>query len=365
MAVFMVDAEKAKGNASTIKSQKNSLQSYSRQIISIANRIQIGNEDKQIKRQLKKISELVNENAKECENLGNALIEIASLYQKTEKEIVDGKFNKENSTKANASMAKDDGNSNKKEDDQKDIIEQLKEKFNLSDIAIEALKLILGLIPGVNCIIDMYDLVKDVSDALEDGKLSAGEIFSLAVDTFSLVADVASFGALLKSMESVADGIKVAKTGGAADKLCNVAKKTDSIKNGIKNTVAQTKGGNKILDAADKAKKFTDKAEKMTDNASKIAVKKIITDAGDEKIRKTVTKKTADYIADRSLKSKTVYSDAAKAAEKYTGELMDNIYKAPKDFVKGKIKDKVNKKVEDFLDGKKQSTGHGGGGYAW
>ena len=66
MAVFMVDAEKAKGNASTIKSQKRTLQSYSRQIISVANQIRIGNEDRQLKKQLRKISELVNENAKDC-----------------------------------------------------------------------------------------------------------------------------------------------------------------------------------------------------------------------------------------------------------------------------------------------------------
>lgn len=355
MAVFMVDAEKAKGNASTIKSQKRTLQSYSRQIISVANQIRIGNEDRQLKKQLRKISEFVNENAKDCENLGNALIEIISLYQKTEKEIVDGKFNKESAATGKNSTEKNDGKSDKQTEDQQSILDKLKEKFNLSDIAMEALKLILGIIPGVNCLIDMYDLVKDLSGALEDGKLSAGEIFTLALDTFSLVADVASFGALLKSMEGVADGIKVAKSGGTAEKLCNVAKNVDTRKTAAKKVIDKgtdaakkmvdgTKNGHKVLEAATKA-------EKATDKLSEKAAKKIITKAGDTQIRTTVTKKATDYIADRSIKSKTVYKDAQKAAEKYTDKLMENIYSAPKDFVKGKAKEKAKKKIVYALDG--------------
>lgn len=341
MAVFMVEPEKTKSKAYAVKKQKRELQSYSERIVIIANQIKLGKEDTQLKKQLLKISELITKNANECENLGNVLLEIAALYKMTETEIIDGTSAKA-SPKSNENIsANNNGSDQNTASDQKDIIQQLIEKFDLGEFAVAALKLILGLIPGVNCIVDIYDLVSDIKDATKDGKLSAGETFGLAMDVISLVGDVVSFGALVKSMESVADGIKIAKTGGVADKAINIAKKADDSKKWVDSAISSTKAGNKALQTS---KVITDK----TDNLSKNVVKKVLKKSTEDNISKNITSNTADYVFSKSVKSKVTYNNAKDAAKKYSEEVINNIYGIPKD----KIKSARDNVIENALDGK-------------
>ena len=337
MAVFMINAEKAKSKASDIKAQKKELQSYSEQIVSIANKIRLGKEQEQIKKQLYKISNCISDSADECETLGSVLIEIVELYKKTEKEIVDGVSEKKSSNNNIGDASNSNDSSQNNSSGQNDILNKIKDKFDLSDLAVKTIKLILGFIPGVNCIVDIYDLVSDIKESLADGKISAGEALGLALDVVSLVGDVASFGALVKSMESVADGIKVAKTGGILEKGCNVAKKADDLKNRVNNTIGGTRIGNAMKNLSDK-----------TDEASKKVVKKVLNDSTENKIKEKVTSKTADYVFSKSNKSQVTYNEVKNAAEKYSKEFMENMYGCPKSEVKSKVQDKI----EEVLDGK-------------
>ena len=64
--------------------------------------------------------------------------------------------------------------------------------------AIEIIKFILGFIPVINCITDIYQLVDDVTQALsDDGKISGGEWLALGADVIFLGLDVVAAGSQL------------------------------------------------------------------------------------------------------------------------------------------------------------------------
>lgn len=357
MSVFMVNAALVRGQASEIKKQKRKLDNYSIQVLSISRSLQLGSSERIIKNELKKISEQLNEEGIDCEKLGAALIDIVDTYIKTENEILDGKSEGDGktgntSTSGNTSDANTDNSSERAKSDS-NILEQIKDKFNLNDAALDIVKLILGFIPGVNCLVDIYDLVNDIKDASKDGKLSAGESFTIAMDTISLASDVISFGALVKAMEGVADGVKVAKTGGFVEKAVNVSKGADSFTGRVVNGAQNSRAGRYISNSRDVVSngiKNSRAGQKVSDTARTVKNSNFgrtisrTADHVEQKITKTVANKVFKY----SDKSKIAYTDAVNAGNIYAKEVINNI----KDYPKSKVKDKAEEKVADILDGK-------------
>lgn len=81
--------------------------------------------------------------------------------------------------------------------------------------AIEIIKFILGFIPVINCITDIYQLVDDVTQALsDDGKISGGEWLALGADVIFLGLDVVAAGDIIKAVKVA----KVANTEAKAAK---------------------------------------------------------------------------------------------------------------------------------------------------
>lgn len=81
--------------------------------------------------------------------------------------------------------------------------------------AIEIIKFILGFIPVINCITDIYQLVDDVTQALsDDGKISGGEWLALGADVIFLGLDVVAAGDIIKA-------VKVAKVANTEAKAAN------------------------------------------------------------------------------------------------------------------------------------------------
>ena len=85
--------------------------------------------------------------------------------------------------------------------------------------AIEIIKFILGFIPVINCITDIYQLVDDVTQALsDDGKISGGEWLALGADVIFLGLDVVAAGDIIKAVKVA----KVANTEAAKDVIKKV-----------------------------------------------------------------------------------------------------------------------------------------------
>lgn len=357
MSVFMVNAALVRGQASEIKKQKRKLDNYSIQVLSISRSLQLGSSEKVIKNELKKISEQLNAEGIDCEKLGAALIDIVDTYIKTENEILDGKSESDGKTgntsnSGNTSAANTENSSEKTKSDS-NILEQIKDKFNLNDAALAIIKLILGFIPGVNCLVDIYDLVNDIKDASKDGKFSPGEIFTIAMDTISLASDVISFGALVKAMEGVADGVKVAKTGGVVEKAVNVSKEADSITGRTVDALKNTRQGTYIsnsMDVVSNGIKNSSVGQNVSDAARTVRNSnfgRTISRTADH-VEQKITKTAANKVFKYSDKSRIAYTDAVNAGNIYAKGVINNI----KDYPKSILEDKAEEKVADLLDGK-------------
>ena len=130
--------------------------------------------------------------------------------------------------------------------------------------AIEIIKFILGFIPVINCITDIYQLVDDVTQALsDDGKISGGEWLALGADVIFLGLDVVAAGDIIKAVKAAKTAEKkAAKRAGSVPTTKAAQKATKAAKNAVRKA-AQADEAKQIATGAAK-----DVIKKVTEGAA-------------------------------------------------------------------------------------------------
>lgn len=163
----------------------------------------------------------------------------------------------------------------------------------------EMLWTILSFIPGLNCIADIRQLIKDLKKVLDGDTPTVSEIMGILMDVAFLAMDFVSVLALAKNIGKGIKAAKLASTAAkdASQKAAKAAKAAEKAASKTGKTVAKTKAAKKAAKAANKAENAAKKAE-AAKNASKTAKK----EAAKNAIKET-TRATADNVKDKYIPS--------------------------------------------------------------
>ncbi len=281
-----VNLHQTKAEVVEIEKTKNLIIKQKGRIDQVSSQVDIGAETATIRKLLTDIAEKLELEADSAEELGKALQTIVKYYTDAENKIVNHSFTKRNPDE-DPSQPQITNPSDDVKEPPKTLDERLMEATGLSEEAITIIKLILGFIPGLNCIVDGYELVNDYQKAMKDGKLSDSERLGLLLDVGFLISDFSSLSVFAKSMSKAVKEAKVANTAAkkaskvaeeaaevAARKASKAAEVAEEAAGAAKKSYAKKQGAyleRKAEEAAAKATKASRKSVKAAERADQAA----------------------------------------------------------------------------------------------
>lgn len=239
-----------------------------------------------VEKSLDKCQNDLDNEINKIKEVSKIISEITKLYKDTESKIV----GTEKNSKQKISSSDYKGNDSN-ENDKKSIEDKIKDEFHLSDDEWKTIEvfidLLIGCIPGINCIYDVYNLVKDYNEAKEDGNVTNTEKVALLLDAIALATDTVTVFPLCKNAVKGYKEVKLAKT---------VAKSTKEGAEAAAKTAAKREAKKAVKDA----KKW-----------SKIA----------EKRGRSAVRREAEYKAARERELKSIAKKCGEQCEKNVADI--------------------------------------------
>ncbi|MDE6434737.1 MAG: hypothetical protein K2L07_10985 [Lachnospiraceae bacterium] len=304
MASFKIHTSVVKGQCETLSANEKTLFSYSSRVSEISAALSLGDSTEKIQQSLKVVCDNLNKESREFALLASKLEEIVGQYKMAESQIIEKDV-----------KVKDSNNEKTKND-----LPDSKEDSSSEDSAMEELIwTILGFIPGLNCIADIRQIVKDFEKAAADGKLSNSEIIAIIMDFAFLVMDTVSLLALVRNITKGVKAAKLASTAAktAEQKAVAAAKTAEKAASKTGGTVTKTRAAQKAVKTAKAAEKAAAKAE--TAKAAASAAKK---EAAKE-AAKSAAKDTGKNIVNKYLPTKDNHNVPGKVLEDTKDILLD------------------------------------------
>lgn len=291
MSNFSVKIDRIESENTNISTCKTEVYQLVPNLIIIKNGVSLGDATDEIKRKIAKFQEQIENESVKLGELSEILSSVLTQYITTENKLLGNETASApvQSEKSNNGITGNTPNESDVPETKLDFDEKIAETLGISEDNWEVIKLVLGFIPGINCLVDIYQIVDDLNEALcDDGKISLGEAGALVADFFFLALDVVSFMSIVKQAGKAVKSVKQAKTMAkvaaessdkalqAAEKAVQAAEKAAAKSGG---TVATTKAAQKVEKAVNTAIKKVAKAEKAVDAAEeasktvKVAVK--------------------------------------------------------------------------------------------
>ncbi len=287
-----VNLHQTKAEAVEIEKTKTLIITQKGRIDQVSSQVDIGAETATIRKLLTDIAEKLELEADSAEELGKALQTIVKYYTDAENKIVNYSFTKRNPDE-DPSQPQITNPSDDVKEPEKTLDEKLQDLTGLSEEEIAAIKLILGFIPGLNCVVDIYEIINDYRKAMKDGNVSASEWAGIGLDILFLGLDAFSVYSFAKNMSKAVKEAKIANTAAkeaskaaeeaaevaarraskaaeAAEEAAGAAKKSYAKKQGAYLERKAEKAAAKATKASRKSIKAAEKAEKASNNIKKI-----------------------------------------------------------------------------------------------
>ena len=321
-AVIKVNLNQTQAEAKEIEIIKKLIITQRERINQISHQVNLGAETVTIRRLLSDIAEKLDLEADSVEALGKALGNIVKDYSESENRIANQSVPQQSLGEPSSQQITNPSGDYKEPFQAPD--DWIKNTFGLSDDQITLLKLILGFVPGINCIVDFCEILNDYKKAIaDDDKVSASEMAGLLLDVGFLALDLASFGSVLKNVNKAYKEAKVANT--AAKKASKVAE-----------------------EAAEKAVKKAAKASEAAEAAEEA------TGAG----KKWYAKKQSEYLekkAEQAAKEATNASSKRAIAVQKADDAVQNLKDTPKKAVIDNVKSRYIQREGKILPPRKVS----------
>ena len=174
-AVIKVNLNQTRSEAKEIEIIKKLIVTQRERINQISHQVNIGAETATIRKLLSDIGEKLDLEADSVETLGKVLENIVKEYLESENRISNQSVPQQSLGEPPSQLITNPSGDYK--EPIKTLDELVKEKTGLSDEEITVIKLILGFIPGINCAVDIYEIVNDYRKAkADDDKVSASEM---------------------------------------------------------------------------------------------------------------------------------------------------------------------------------------------
>lgn len=270
MSTLFVDADKLEAQSENINLCETAIKNVNITLHEIIDEIQLGESTVEIRNAIRTCCQELKIEAADLSMLIEQLDAIRKLYISTEYDLTGGTVKTDKPAEADNHEVTDSKETF-------DLDKWLAKQTGLSENAIEIIKFILGFIPVINCITDIYQLVDDVTQALsDDGKISGGEWLALGADVIFLGLDVVAAGDIIKAVKVA----KVANTEAkAAKKVAEQAAKTAEKKaaksaGSVPTTKAAQKATKAVKNAVRKAAQ-ADEAKQIATGAAKDVIKKV------------------------------------------------------------------------------------------
>ncbi len=253
MSAFLVKIDELNAWAENAQVSEAGIKNASTVLDSIVENIHLSGSMPEIRDAIIACREELKCEVKALHVLSEQLRAIKTLYVSNESDLVVG------ITGSGEAARKND---NQVSGDEKvfDLDKWLSEQTGISEDTIEIVKFILGFIPVINCVTDIYQLIDDVTSALgDDGKITGGEWFALATDVVFLGLDIVAAGEIVKAVKTAKVATTEAK---AAEKVAEqAAKRAEKRAAKSGGSVATTTAAQKATKAARNATRKASQAE--------------------------------------------------------------------------------------------------------
>lgn len=294
MSTFSIEINNVKVQIDQLRKYSQEIGRLHERLSSIRGEISLDSNTSTIKKAIETQENALQQDEQLLLKTANQLAEIINVYTSAEQSIMGNTISANN---PNLKTEDETVSANESETDKEpfDLDKWVSENTGIPEDVLEIIKFILGFIPVVNCVTDIYQIVDDVSKALADDKqITAGECAALVVDVVFLGLDIFAAGEIIKGAKAAIKTAKAAKVEAkvateTAERLAKKAEKTAAAASKNKQIKAVTKRTAKKIKKAEtaakntakKAKKAALKAEEAAKNAveaPKNAVKKVTTD---------------------------------------------------------------------------------------
>ncbi len=314
MKTFYINTLEAEKMVSILSSISDDLYKRSDALQKIYDTIYIGTATETVKESISAQIDNLNTEAARFANLSGALDQIVEHYKQTETAIITfilpDQLAFENPAPVNTPSGPTDNTAFENPsgdfttpEERESFYKNIADKFGIDEKYLEIIMFVLGLIPGVNIIVDVMDFLNDLSKYTADDKLTIGEATALAADIAFLIGDVMGFASLVKALNKGAKAVK------AADTAAKVASETAE---GL-----AEKAEKEAAEVVSKAQKSVDitKANKAATEAKKIGKNAKDVRAADKGYRKSL-----DNLADAKKEAKKIRKGAQKEGQKVIDE---------------------------------------------
>lgn len=301
---FSVKIDRIESENTNISTCKTEVYQLVPNLIIIKNSVSLGDGTDEIKRRIAKFQEQIESESVKLGELSEILSSVLTQYITTENKLLGNETASApvQSEESNNGITGNAPNESDVPETKLDFDEKIAEALGISEGNWEIIKFVLGFIPGINCLVDIYQIVDDLNEALcDDGKISLGEAGALLADLAFLALDVVSFMSIVKQAGKAVKSVKQAKT---------MAK-------------AAVESADKAIQSAEKAVQAAEKA--VAKSGGTVATTKAAQKA--EKAAKTAAKKIA--------KAKEAASAAEEASKTVKAAVKNARKEVPKAFLKG------------------------------
>lgn len=298
MASFKIHTKALKNECETISQEAKDLNKYVDEIDKIATNISLGHSTASVKATLQTISTDVRTESAALALFSSKLNDIIVQYETAETSVMKNNVtpNTITDTPANEETTKSSEESVSEDDEMEEMIWT-----------------ILSFIPGLNCVADVRQIIKDVKRLLakhEDGSSpTVSEIMGILMDVAFLAMDFVSVVSLAKNIAKGVKAAKVASTAAkeATQKAANTAKKAEKAADKARRAANKSRASRKSAETAKKAKRAENakeaaKAAQKEADAANQAAKTAKKEAAKNAVKETA-KDTADNIKDEYIPS--------------------------------------------------------------
>lgn len=284
MASFKIHTSVLKKECETMSQEAKTLSKYVEEIDKIATQISLDHSTASVKKTLQTISKDVRTESANLALFSSKLNEIIVRYEMAEKSIM-----KDSVVQNTTGDKSGDGETGEPAD----------ETESENNETEEMIWTILSFIPGLNCVADIRQIIKDIERVCakhKDGSLpTVSEIMGILMDVLFLAMDFVSVVSLAKN---IGKGIKAAKVASTAAKetaqeATKAAKQAEKAANQARRAASKSKAARKATKTAKKARK-AERAKEAAEVAKKEAeVAKEAAEAAKKEAAKNVAKETA------------------------------------------------------------------------
>ncbi|MDE6434734.1 MAG: hypothetical protein K2L07_10970 [Lachnospiraceae bacterium] len=293
MACFKIHTKALKNECETMSQEAKTLSKYVEEIDKIAAQISLDHSTTSVKKTLQTISKNVRTESVSLSLFSSKLNEVIVQYEVAEKSIA-----KDSVVQNTMDDKSGDEGTNGSED-------ETESEDNETE---EMIWTILGFIPGLNCVADIRQIIKDIKRVCakhEDGSLPTfSEIMGILMDFAFLAMDFVSAVSLAKNIAKSIKAAKVASTAAkeATQKAAKAAEKAEKAADQARRAASKSKAARKSAETAKKAER-AERAKEAAEVAKKEAetAKRAAAFANGEAAKNAVTetaKQTVENVID-------------------------------------------------------------------